>query len=116
MADATDIDKVRLLISDVGGQDGTSFLFNDNEIDTFLAIRTDPLLAAALALRTIAGNEAQTQKAIQFFDLKTNGPAVAKALMDQADALERQVDSDAGFEIAEMAVDDFSRRYLRGLC
>lgn len=114
MVDATDLDKVRLLISDVGGHDGNTFLFNDNEINTFLALRTDPILAAVLALRTIAGNEAQTQKAIQYFDLKTNGPATAKALMDQAAALEQSVADDSDFEIAELAVNQFSRRYLRG--
>lgn len=115
MALTTDKDRVRLLISDVGGPDGTSFLFSDDEILTFLALRPGVYLAAALALRTIAGNEAQTQKAIKFFDLSTNGPAVAKALLDQARDLELQADDDADFEIAEMGVDDFSRRYLRGI-
>lgn len=111
-----DRDTVRLLISDVGGQDGSTFLFTDTEIDTFLTLRPDVRLAAALALRTIAGNEAQTQKAIQFFDLRTNGPATAQALMALADSLEREVDDDGGFEIAELGVDDFSRRQLRGFC
>lgn len=108
-----DRDTVRLLISDVGGADGATFLFTDTEIDTFLALRADVRLAAALALRTIAGNEAQTQKAIKFFDLSTNGPATAQALRQLASDLEAQVDDDACFDIAQFGGDDFSRRYLR---
>jgi hypothetical protein len=114
MTISTEKDQVRLLISDVGGQGGTSFLFSDDEILTFLALRPDVRMAAALALRTIAGNEAQTQKAMKFFDLSTNGPAVAKSLMDQASALEQQADDDSDFEIADMGADFFGRRYLRG--
>ena len=110
-----DRDTVRLLISDVGGQDGATFLFTDAEIDTFLTLRPSVFLAAALALRTIAANEAQTAKAIQFFDLKTNGPATAQALSSLAAQLEQQAEDDTTFEIAELGVTDFSRRHLRGL-
>ena len=112
---STDRDRVRLLISDVGGADSASFVFQDDEIDTFLALRPDVRMAAALALRTIAGNEIQTAKRIKYLDLQTDGPACAKALMDLADSLESGVDADADIEIAQMGVDQFSRRELRGL-
>ena len=112
---ATDRGKVRLLISDVGGQDAATFLFSDAEIDTFLTLRSSVNLAAALALRTIAGNEAQTQKAIRYFDLQTNGPATANALLALASQLEQGASDDTDFEIAQMGVDVFSRRELRGL-
>lgn len=109
----TDRGKVRLLISDVGGQDGGSFLFRDTEIDAFLTLRgSDVLLAAALALRTIAGNEAQTAKVIKFLDLQTDGAKTAKALLDLADKYEAQADGDVDFDVAEMGVDVFSRRAL----
>lgn len=112
---STDLDKVRLLISDVGGSNGTSFLFNDDEINAFLTLRPNVFLAAALALRTIAANEAQTAKRIKVLDLETDGPAVARELRLQAAQIEALADEDADFEIASMGVDQFSRRELRGL-
>jgi hypothetical protein len=111
---STDKDRVRLLISDVGGSDGSSFLFSDEEVETFLDIAPSVRMASALALRTIAGNEAQVSKRIKFLDLSTDGPAVAKSLMDLADRLEVLEDDDVEFEIAAMGVDHFSIRELRG--
>lgn len=105
-------DQVRLLISDTGGSDNESFLFSDDEINTFLALRETINTAAALALRTIAGNEAQVSKRITFLDLKTDGPAVAKELRALATALEAAEDDDIDFDIAEMGVDGFSRQEL----
>lgn len=109
----SDRGRVRLLVSDVGGADGATFLFTNAEIDAFLTLRgSDVLLAAALACRTIAGNEAQTAKAIRFLDLQTSGDKIAKALLDLAVAYEAQADGDIDFDIAEMGVDVFSRRAL----
>lgn len=109
----TDRGRVRLLISDVGGQDGSTFLFTNPEIDAFLTLRGDDvMLAAALALRTIAGNEAMTAKAIRFLDLQTQGDKVAASLLQLADKYEQQADGDVDFDIAEMGVDVFSRRQL----
>lgn len=107
-------DKVRLLISDVGGEDGTTFLFSDKEIETFLAIEEqDVYMASATALRTIAGNEAQLLKAITVLELETDGAKVAKALKELAKDLETKSDEAYPFEIARMNVDMFSRRQLR---
>lgn len=106
--------KVRLLISDVGGADGTSFLYTDVEIQTFLELEGSIRMAAASALRSIAGNEAQVSKRITFLELRTDGPAVAKELINLADKLEsREDDADGEIEFAQMGVDMFSRRELR---
>ncbi len=111
---ATDAGRVRLLISDTGG--AGEFLFQDEEINEFLGMNGGTvLLAAAQALRTIAGNEVQTSKVIQFLDLKTDGAKVAAALLAQADKLEAQADDDADFEIAELGVTQFQRHEMRDL-
>jgi hypothetical protein len=104
----TDIGKVRLLISDVGGADGNSFLFVDEEISMFLALREDIRLAAAEAFRTIAGNEVQVAKRIKFLELETNGPAVSAELIKLADKLEEAVEDDSDVEFAAMAISDFN--------
>ena len=109
----TDRGRVRLLVSDTGGSDGLTFLFTNAEIDAFLTLRSsNVLLAAALALRTVAGNEAQTAKVITFLDLKTDGAKTAQALLALADKYEAQADGDVDFDIAELGVDVFSRRAL----
>lgn len=117
---STDKDRVRLLISDVGGTSGDDFIFSDDEIDAFLEMRTSVFGAAATALRTIAANEAMVSKRITFLELATDGPAVAKALREAAADLDAQADSDesddAVFEIVQMgSVDSFGRRELRGI-
>jgi hypothetical protein len=104
--------KVRLLISDVGGADGESFLFTDTEIQTFLELEGSIRLAAASALRTIAGNEAQVSKRITFLELKTDGPSVSKELRELADKLESREDDDTVMDFAQIGVDVFSRREL----
>lgn len=108
-------DQVRLLISDVGGEGGSSFVFTDEEVLTFLFMEDDDVyMAAAVALRTMAANEVLTQKRITFLELKTDGPAEADALNKLADKLEERSSISEDFEIAEMGVDAFSRRELRG--
>jgi hypothetical protein len=108
-------DQVRLLISDVGGADQASFLFTDDEIQTFLDLRQGNVhLAAATALRATAGNEALVSKAITFLDLKTNGPAVAAAMQSLANDYERQADDDVDPDIVEMVTTPFAQREIRG--
>jgi len=100
----TDQGKVRLLISDIGGADGASFLFEDDEIAAFLALNENNIrLSAAEALRAIAGNEVQVSKRIKFLELSTDGPAVAKELRALAESLEEKADDDIEPEIASMA-------------
>lgn len=107
---------VRLLISDIGGQGGSDFIFQDEEIERFIALSSDNnvSLAAAKALRVLASNEALVSKRIKFLELETDGPAVAKALRELAVEYEKQAAMDEEPEIIEMGVDLFSRRYLQG--
>lgn len=117
---STDEGKVRLLISDIGGQGGSDFIFEDNEIEAFLAMESDSIYrAAGMACRTMAGNEAMVSKRITFLELQTDGPGVAVALLDLAKALDKKaddVDDDdgAGFEIAEINTEMYPhwKRYL----
>jgi len=96
----TTVGEVRLLISDVGGADGESFIFTDDEIQTFLNLRLGRVpLAAAMALNAIAANEAQVSKRIKYLELETDGPSVARELR----ALAAQYASD-GHEIAGVKV------------
>jgi hypothetical protein len=116
MTIVSDKNRVRLMISDVGGMDGDSFLFSDSEIETFLELRGDNVnRAAALALRTIAGNEAQVSKRIKFLELQTDGPGVAAELRALADTYEAQDDEDADWEVAQLGVTPSNRRVLRHL-
>lgn len=96
----TDVGKVRLLIPDrVAGEP----IFEDEEIEAILALEDDNVRrAAAMALETIASDQAYTLKAITSLGLTTNGPAVAKSLLDRADKLRSQADkADADAEAAE---------------
>ncbi len=114
----TDVGKVRLLIMD---NQSTSYLFEDGEVSAFLLMEADVVRrGAALALETMASNEAYVSKRIEILDLKTDGPAVAAALMKRAAELRSQADRDeqaeegGAFEIAEWVVDDFSGRERLG--
>lgn len=95
----TDRGRVRLRISDV---DAANPVFTDEEVDAFLAAEPDDWrLAAALALETIATNEALVLKIIRTLDLQTDGARLADSLAKQAEALRSQVDDDGSFTIAE---------------
>lgn len=106
---STKVGTVRLLVSDVDLSDP---LFEDNEIERFLALRgDDELLAAALALRTIAGNEAQVLKVIRLLDLDIDGAAVSKELRQLASTLEASADDvGADFDWAPLVTSTASWR------
>jgi hypothetical protein len=108
----TDVGKIRLLIPD--RTTATAF-FTDEELTAMLSLEGDVRRAAALALETMASDEAYVQKVIKVLDLQTNGAATAKELRERAAALraqaaEAELASDPGFDVAEMVVDDFSYR------
>lgn len=110
----TDIGKVRLLAIDT---DGTANVFEDAEIETFLELESNNIRrAAALALETMASNEAYVLKHITALDLSTDGPAVSDALRRRAadlrkQALEAEGREDGGaFDYAEWGVSDFTKR------
>lgn len=108
----TDLGFVRLLISDIGGKDGKSFIFKDVEIEAIMTRRENVWTAAASLLRVIAGNEAMVLKRIEFMELKTEGDDVSAELRSLANDLETTADDDALFEVIQMNVDMFSRREL----
>lgn len=105
---ATSRGRVRLLASD---RDSANPIFQDDEIDTFLAL--NPGLgtvyhAAADALETIAADEALMLKVIESNGLRTDGARLAQALMTRAAVLRTKGEAmddtgDPGFEIAEFA-------------
>lgn len=86
--------QVRLLIGDI---DGDNPIFDDEAIDTFLALASGDGVArvkraAAQALLTIAASEVYVQKVIRLLDLATNGAAVAAELRAQAKMLRDEAD------------------------
>jgi hypothetical protein len=100
----TDAGRVRLLISDV--QDPPKQVFSDQEIAAFLAMKPRVLRAAALALETIAGDQALRSKVIRTQDVQTNGAQLAEALLKHADRLKAEDDDTDdgdgfGFEIVD---------------
>jgi hypothetical protein len=122
---STDAGKVRLIIPD---NNSNSYVFEDAEIDAFLALEySNVRRGAALALETIASNEAYVLKVIELLDLKTDGAKTSDALLKRAKLLRDQADrQDAAeeggaWDIAEWVVDDFSARervgnqWLRGV-
>ena len=101
--------QVRLLIFDTNAD---AYVFEDLEIDTFLSLEGGRVkCGAALALETMASNEAFTQKVIRLLDLSTDGAKTSDALLKRAgelrsqDAAEQEAqaaeNAEAGFEIAE---------------
>ena len=89
-------------------------IFSDATLTAFLTVEGNvDKRATALALETMASNEAYVQKVIRILDLSTNGAQTADSLLKRAALLRAQAEdevADAGFEIAEMVLDDFSYR------
>lgn len=109
----TDIATVRLLIMDTNAG---AYVFEDAEITAFLALESGAKRAAALALETMASNEAFTLKVIRLLDLQTDGAKTADALMKRSATLRSQAEADdaatdgGAFDVAEWAVSDFAYR------
>lgn len=104
----TDLGKVRLLIPD---RVTPGHVFEDNELSAFLAIEGSVKGAAALALETIASDQALVLKVMRLLDLQTDGARVAEALLKRAAELRAQAEDGEGlFDWAEMVLTDFSAR------
>lgn len=103
---ATDRGKVRLQIPD---HDETALIFQDEEIDAFLAIEGSVAGALAGALETIASSEALTLKVIQLLDVRTDGAKLAAELRARAAAIRDRIGAadTAAFAVAELVYDDF---------
>lgn len=120
----TDAGKVRLMVPD---NKSAAYVFEDDEIAAFLSLENDNVRrAAALALETIASNEAYVLKVIKLLDLQTDGAKTSDALLKRAALLRKQADDadaaeDGGsWDIAEWTVSEFAERerltnqWLRG--
>lgn len=89
---ATDRGKVRLLLNDV---DEDTAVFQDDEIDAFLALEGDNVKrAAAQAIDTNADDQALASKVLRTQDVTTDGAKVADALRKRAAALRAQADQE----------------------
>lgn len=112
---STERGKVRLLAVDFR-DDG--HLFEDAEIDAFLAMEDGVYRAAALALETAASDEALVTKKIETLEIKTDGPAVSKELRARAERLRKRADEiDANeegpvFGVVQMGYNPFSWREI----
>ena len=86
-----------------------AYLFEDDHLQSFLTLAGEkPLIAASMALMTLATNEALVSKKIRTEDLSTDGPAVAAELRRLAESYRlQQNDVDAAtnetFEIVDFA-------------
>jgi Arc/MetJ family transcription regulator len=89
----TDVGRTRLLIPDRIPDEA---IFSDEELSTFLALEGGPKRAAALALETIAADEALVQKVIRTLDISTDGSKTAAALMARAESLREQAATEEG--------------------
>ena len=112
----TSIGKMRMIIPD---RVEAEAMFTDEELTAMYSMEGSSVKrGAALALETIAADEALVSKAIKILDLQTNGPAVAKSLLDRAKALRDQAQLDdpdeiaGGFDIAEPAFTPFGVRQV----
>lgn len=119
----TDLALVRLSIGDT---EVNTPVFQDEELNAFLAVQGGSWRrAAAVALERIATSQILLLKVITILDVKTDGAAVAKALLAQAhqlrvDAAAAEDENGSTFEVIEMVTNDFGYReriqdeYLRG--
>jgi hypothetical protein len=111
----TERGQVRLLIPD---RSEASFFFSDEEVDTFLAMEAGVRRATAMALETMASDQAMVLKVMRVLDLSTDGRAVSQALLERAgklrsQAAEAEAAEDGGaFDIAEWGVTPFAEREI----
>jgi hypothetical protein len=108
--------RLRVLIPD---NDDATYVFEDAELEVFYGLEGNSIKrGAALALETIASNEAMVLKVVRLLDLSTDGAKVSDALLKRAALLRRQADdgevaAGASFDIAEMVFSPFGwREYL----
>ena len=101
----TDLDYVRLLISDTDGA-----VFEDREVLAIMARESSEKLAAARLLEIIADNESLIAKSIRSQDFATDGPKVAADLRRSAAQLraEAAADADAAAEDGGFAIVDYA--------
>lgn len=111
---STTTGQMRLVIMD---NNADNYIFEDDELAAFYSLERDNLRrGCALALETIASNEAYVMKRIQALDLSTDGPAVAAELRQRAKLLREQAledeakEADGAFDVAEWVLTPWQRR------
>lgn len=113
----TDVGKVRALTGDTyevlpNGQPG--LFMSDEELTAIIGMESGLKLAAATALEVMATKHASIMQKIRTLDLQTDGPAVARALLERAKQIREEVataelEAGDGFEIIEMMFNDQQR-------
>lgn len=110
------IGKIRLMIPD---RVEVQVIFQDDELDAFLSLEGDSLKrATALAIETIATDEALVQKVMENQGLKTDGAKLSDALIKRAKMLREQAalddtdEVDNGFAIASFGFEPFGNREI----
>ena len=109
---STEIGQVRLLIPD---RVDAGHVFEDDEIQAFLALEGTVREATAGALETIASDQAMVLKVMRLLDLQTDGAKVSDALLARAAKLRQEAENDLaaageGWAWAEMVTTDFAAR------
>lgn len=111
----TDVGRVRVLLGDtdptnVAGGFGEYLYFSDAELDSVLAMYdSNPKLAAARCLETIAASQALLLKSWSSDDLSVRGDAIAESLRKIAQQLRAEVfaaDSSDSFEVVPFSEAD----------
>lgn len=107
---STDVGLVRALIPD---NQQTAPIFQDEEITAFLLLEGGVKRATALAIETIATNQALILKVMRLLQLQTDGAKLSDALLKRAALLRKQAEYDetvsgtATFDIAEQVFNVF---------
>lgn len=109
---STDIGRVRLLIPD---RIQAEAVFSDEELAAFLEMETGTRRAAALAIESIATDEALVQKVMRTGDTSTDGAKLADALLGRARRLRELADeedelTDGGVFVTEWVNGPFAHR------
>lgn len=111
---STDVGQFRLIVPD---RDEANFVFTDDEVSAFISLEGDVRRAAALALETIASDNAMMLRYTQVLGLTVDGTRTSDALLKRAVALREQAnqadDREGGaWDIATMDLDPFTRREI----
>lgn len=110
---STDIGRVRRTIPDRVEEEA---IFSDEEVTSFITDEGNWRRATALALETIATDQALVLKVVKVQNIQTDGAKLSDALLKRASLLREQADiddnnsEDGSFEIAQQIFNDFGYR------
>lgn len=109
---STDIGRIRRTLPD---RIEATAIWTDEELQSFLNDEDGWRRATALALETMATDNALVLKVIQVQAIRTDGASLARALLARAATLRTQADTDDAnsgdaFDVIEMIGNDFQYR------